>query len=113
MDKRLMIAFGLGVLLLATLSGCDPLTRERFDMIRVDVSDKLDVQETIGEPTQRVDSQWFFQRPSRHLNVIVDFNERGVTTRKQWIDAAASDWTDTQDPGDTDTRETVRIRTIK
>ncbi len=113
MRKRCLTVTLLATLLLTALTGCDPLTRNRFDIITIDVADKFDVEQTLGKPTHRLGDQWNYDRPGRHLNVLIDFNKDGVATRKQWIDTAANEWTDTAEPGDTSTRERTRIRTIK
>jgi hypothetical protein len=97
----------------AMLVGCDPLTKDRFDMIRVDVSDTLDVDKTIGKPTYTLPDQWHYERPTKHLNVVIDFNKNGTVSRKQWIDANVGQWDDSQPAGDTNTKETIKIKTYR
>jgi len=95
----------------ALLTGCDPLTRERFEMITIDVDRQFDVEKMIGPPDYRLEGQWHYERIDKHLNVKVEFDESGVVTRKEWIDAMAETWEDTDDPGDEPTYETTTIRT--
>ena len=80
-------------------------------MIVVDVSNQADVRHTIGKPTYVRDDQWHFERPARHLNVLVDFNPEGTVTRKQWIDAARNEWVDSQPAQEGARRESTRVRT--
>ena len=108
--KRFLLA-AAGVAALGLATGCDPLTRDRFDMIVVDVSNQADVRHTIGKPTYVRDDQWHFERPARHLNVLVDFNPEGTVTRKQWIDAARNEWVDSQPAQEGARRESTRVRT--
>ena len=96
------------------LCGCaDKLTRERYEMIEVDVSSKVDVEYTLGEPTSRLSDQWHYERPDKHLNVFIHFNDQDVVARKQWIDATSPEWddTDTPDP-DRSSQESTTIRSI-
>ncbi len=106
--------FGLAVVVIAGLAlttGCDPLTRDRFEMISVDMSNQEDVRRTIGKPTYVREQEWHYERPTRHLNVLVSFDEQGVVTRKQWIDAENNEWIDTQPPEQRAERESTRVRT--
>ena len=100
----------LGLLCLTVSTGCDPLTRNRFDMMKVDVADEADVRATIGEPTLVLPGQWHFERPERHLNVLIDFNDQGVVSRKQWINTLSNEWFDSQPPQEETTGESIRIR---
>jgi hypothetical protein len=45
------------------------------------------------------------------LNALVSFDEQGVVTRKQWIDAENNEWIDTQPPEERAERESTRVRT--
>jgi hypothetical protein len=96
------------------LGGCaDKLTRSRFEMIEVHVSDKDDVARTLGDPSRQLDDQWHYERVDKHLNVIIEFDDGGVVIRKQWIDAMAEEWEDTEkDTGDGDSYESTKIRDI-
>ena len=111
MSKKHLSLAMIGVLCVGCLTGCDTLTRERFDMINVDSSTKVDVQYTLGRPSTQLPDRWQYERPVRHLNVFVDFHKNGVVSRKQWIDAATGEWADTQKSGDSDTSESTTIRT--
>lgn len=111
MSKKNLSLAMLGVLCAGFLTGCDPLTRNRFELINVDISTKVDVEHTLGKPTTLLPDRWHYERPVRHLNVFVDFDDNGVVSRKQWIDAATGEWADTQESGDGNTRESTTIRT--
>ena len=93
------------------LTGCDPLTRERYEMITLNVDQQFDVEKMIGPPDYKLPGQWHYERVDKHLNVKIEFDENGVVTRKEWIDALAETWEDTQQPGDEPTYETTEIRT--
>ncbi len=103
----------VSLMLITTQFGCDPLTRNRYDLLQIDASDKTDVELSFGKPTVRHPNQWIYQRSGKHLNVIVDFDSSGRTTRKQWIDATANEWNDSEPAGDLSTRESIRIRTVR
>ncbi len=109
--KRFLIA-GFLTLSLA-LAGCDRLTRDRFDLLQVNTSNMTDVQKTLGDPTYRRDREWHYERASQHLNVLVEFDDQGQLTRKQWIDAVQGDWSDSKPNDSTGTRESIQVRTIK
>jgi len=96
---------------LTMLTGCDPLTRNRFDMLVVNVSDQTEVRKTLGEPTYVHAEQWHFERPTNHLNVLVDFNTDGVVSRKQWIDAERNEWYDSAEPQEGMKSETTAVQT--
>lgn len=102
----------LGLALLAG-TGCENLTRSRFEMVSVNVSTREDVRHTLGPPSYVMDGRWQFERPERHINVLIDFDERGVVTRKQWIDANTGEWADSKPAGDESSREKTTVRTIK
>ncbi len=104
----LLIAIGL---LLLVSSGCDPLTRAHFDMIKVNVDTKSDVKELIGPPTNKLDDEWHYQRMDKHLEVFIDFNDKDVVTRKQWIGGEDEEWYDSQEKGDKPRYESHSIRT--
>ncbi|MFH0980608.1 MAG: hypothetical protein V2A79_03600 [Planctomycetota bacterium] len=97
----------------AAVGGCDKLTRNHYEMIQQSVSTTDDVARTIGDPSDKLPGQWHYEREDKHLNVIIDFNDQGVVVRKQWIDAMAPEWEDTEKPGETDKYESTQIRNIK
>jgi hypothetical protein len=106
--------FVLTGLLCVPLCGCaDKLTRERYEMIVVDTSTKTDVEYTLGEPSNQLPDQWHYERPDKHLNVFIHFNDRDVVTRKQWVDSMSTEWDDTQSPPrDRSHHESTTVRTI-
>ncbi len=105
------IQASLALVLTAVLTGCqDKLTHENFSQIRVDVSTQPIVEGLIGQPTDMFADRWFYERPKKHLTVLIDFNDSGYVSRKQWIDAMTATWDDTQpDETDSSTREGVLI----
>ncbi|MCK4658489.1 MAG: hypothetical protein KAV82_03115 [Phycisphaerae bacterium] len=106
------VMLAAGILLVS--GGCaDKLTRSHFEMIELNISNTDDVARTIGDPSYKLDDQWHYERVDKHLNVIINFSDQGVVARKQWIDARGDGvWEDTQQPGDTDTHESTKIRSI-
>ena len=84
-----------GMILVCTGCQKDRLCYENFAQIRQNVSNCHDVAGCIGEPTDRLGDQWIYQRPSQHLYVIIDFDEQGTVTRKQWVSGGAHVWEDT------------------
>lgn len=81
------------------VGGCaeNKLTRHNFALIHEGKSTKLEVEKTLGEEHLiRRGSQWEYDDMDRHLTVYVDFNDRGVVTRKQWVDARTGEWDDTK-----------------
>ncbi len=105
------IQVSLAVIITVLLTGCqDKLTHENFSRIRVDVSTQPIVEGLIGEPTDAFAERWFYERPKKHLTVLIDFNESGYVSRKQWIDAMAATWDDSQAAdGKENSHESVRI----
>lgn len=102
------------ILALVALTGCDKLTRNHFELIQQGVDDKEDVERTLGRPDHVMGQAWHYERVDQHLNVQIDFDEQGVVSRKQWIDANTGDWIDTAPPpADQSTSESTRIRRIK
>ena len=100
----------LFVLAAVALCGCDQLTRSHYEMIIVNQSTTLDVEKTLGEADYKLPDQWHYERVDDHRNVIIDFNDDGVVTRKQWVEEG--EWDDTQKPDDDDTYESTEIRDI-
>jgi len=114
-DMRRMGAVLLtGMGFVFVLGGCaDKLTRAHYDMIVVNTSDKLDVDKTLGKPDTVLDDQWHYERVDKHLNVFIQFNEEGVVTRKQWVDAVSTEWDDTEPaPQDRSQGESTTVRKI-
>jgi len=93
-----MVAVGACMFL---FQGCnanpDRLVYDNYALIRPHVSTQEDVASLLGEPDQRLGDKWMYERPDKHLNAFVDFDERGRVTRKQWIDAMGNMWDDSAD----------------
>ncbi len=65
-------------------AGCaKELTREHFDLIEVNATADV-VEELIGEPDQKRNRQWVYEDDA--LTVLIDFDDDGFVTRKQWHD---------------------------
>ncbi|HNQ21755.1 MAG TPA: hypothetical protein PKK06_01530 [Phycisphaerae bacterium] len=81
------------------LAGCakDKLTRERFDMVQQHMTTQAQVADLLGEPTEQLGSQWFFERHDRGVTVLIDFDQEGQVARKQWIDANTREWFDSHE----------------
>lgn len=85
---------------LALSSGCASpveLTRSGFDRIRVDATTQAEVQDLIGKPDSELSGLWLYHRPDAHLEVMIDFDDQGLVTRKQWIDGLGNDWHDSEE----------------
>jgi hypothetical protein len=97
MSRRSLILTALaGGVLLTVLTGCDQLSRKRFDMITVNVDQQYDVKKLIGPPDDKLDDQWVYERPEKHVHVLIDFDDSGRVVRKQWVDGLAEEWMDTR-----------------
>lgn len=91
-------------------AGCaDPLQYENFSHIRQNATQQWEVEKLIGEPDQKLDNQWLYERPDRHLTALVDFNAGGTVTRKQWIDAESGVWEDSKEPGEGNSHQRIDI----
>ncbi len=110
-QSRLMLTVLAGAVLLA-MTGCDKLTRSRYELIRVQIDTKDDVERLIGDPTHALPTRWHYERMDKHLEVFVDFNEDDIVTRKQWIDAGAAEWDDSAPPTDEPVYERTTIRRV-
>lgn len=113
---RPVIASLAGALLLvgACRSTPDRLTYDNYSRITQRASTQSEVSALLGEPTNRLDAQWLYERPDQHLIVFVDFDHQGRVTRKQWIDGRSGTWDDMADPsvpGSTHS-QTIRRSTI-
>jgi hypothetical protein len=90
---------GVAILLLLA-GGCattDKLSHGGFDRIRVDATTQDEVRALIGSPDNELGDLWLYHRPDDHLEVMIDFDEGGRVTRKQWIDGLGSQWQDSDD----------------
>ena len=96
------LRFAVVVLALAgvvLVAGCakDKLTRDNFMLVRQDVSTQADVEGLIGEPEEKIDSRWLYERHKKGLVVLVEFDRRGKVERKQWIDTDTAEWYDSDE----------------
>jgi len=83
------------------LHGCatpDKLTFENYSRLHERASSESEVEAAIGEPSSRLGSLWHYERPDKHLNVMIEFDNDGKIARKQWVDAMAPVWDDSSDP---------------
>jgi hypothetical protein len=83
------------------LFGCaqnrDKLAYDNFTQIRTQTHSREDVEAILGEPDQRLDDRFMYERPDQHLHVFVEFDDKGRVTRTQWIDGLGETWHDTDD----------------
>ena len=95
--------------LAAMLAGCqDLLVYQNFSQIHENASTQAEVARIIGEPDQKLGNQWLYERPDKHLTALVDFDESGRVTRKQWIDAMSGVWEDSEpQPADRSSHQSI------
>ena len=82
------------------LVGCaapDRLAHTNYDRIQKHGSSHGEVLELIGEPDNKLGDTWLYERPDKHLTVMIDFDKDGKVERKQWIDGLGESWEDTKD----------------
>ena len=113
-SRRIASLAMLAVLGIFVCTGCaDKLTRARFDMIQVGYADHFDVEKTIGEPSDKLDTTWHYERVDKHLNVMIHFDDQSKVWRKEWHDTLDGVHYDSAEPGaDADTYESTRVRKI-
>lgn len=105
----------LGLAALAALgfsAGChDKLTHERFSQLKLRASDQREVEAVIGEPDEKLGALWYWERPDKHVTAMIDFDERGLISRKRWNDGrtGAMEDTESESEGD-DSNQSTRIR---
>ncbi len=97
---------GLAIVLVsvAMLVGCqapDKLVYDNYTRIQTHLSTQADVTHSIGDPDHVLGERWMYERPEKHLNVFVDFDESGRVVRKQWIDALDETWEDSAERSST------------
>ena len=110
--KRLALTALLAICGFAFLTGCDHLTRSRFEMIEIGYAERFDVEKTIGEPSYpEIDNMWHYERVDKHLNVMVHFDEQGKVWRKEWLDGK-NDYDSMQKPEDSSTYESTTVKQI-
>jgi hypothetical protein len=101
--RRLNPALMLGLVVcgfFVFVPGCkapDKLLHGNFTQIKPQTTTENGVVALIGEPDTRFPGYWLYQRPDQHLTVLVEFDEKGQVTRKQWIDAMGHQWDDSED----------------
>ncbi|MFQ5461653.1 MAG: hypothetical protein ACE5E5_03400 [Phycisphaerae bacterium] len=89
----------LGVVLLTQVGCKDLLVYQNFSYIREHASSQEDVTRLIGDPSARLGNKWMYDRPAKHLQVFIDFDESGRCCRKQWIDSLNNIWEDSDESG--------------
>ena len=96
--------------------GCqqDLLVHENFAQIRPHTTTQAEVERLIGQPDRTLRHQWLYERPNKHLTALVDFDERGSVTRKQWIDGLGEVWEDSAEgSGQASPNQSVYIESHK
>ncbi len=89
----------LGIVVMASVGCKDLLAYQNFNYIRESASSQADVTRLIGEPNARLGNKWMYDRPGKHLQVFIDFDESGRCCRKQWIDGINNIWEDSDEAG--------------
>ncbi len=87
-------------IVLVTLVGCaapDRLSFDNYSTVNNKMSTQQDVRAALGEPDNILGNKWLYERPDRHLTVMIDFDKDGKIERKQWVDASGVQWHDTDD----------------
>ena len=97
MLRKMSVAALLGFVLFVFV-GCSKVTRQNYDMLKVGASTKLEVESSLGKTyTARGDDQWEYEEENRDLSVMIQFDQAGKVSRKEWIDAKHNVW-DTDPP---------------
>ena len=111
-SKRIVSLGVLTVAALFALTGCaDQLTRQHFDMIQIGYADEYDVEKSIGEPSDKLDDVWHYERVDKHLNVMIHFDDQSKVWRKEWHDTLNGVHVDSAEPeGDSSTYESTSVR---
>ncbi len=76
------------------VAGCaqNKMTRQNWEMIKEGTSAKDEVRNTLGAPEIEMANQWEFEDEAKHVHATVHFDERGVVTRKEWMDGKNGEW---------------------
>jgi hypothetical protein len=83
----------IGVGLLVLLGGCQrKFTKDRYEMIQINVDTREDVRHILGKPTSDLSDQWFYDNLDRHYSAVIFFDEEGRVRGKEWMDAATGKW---------------------
>lgn len=97
-ERSGLVCFAAWVLVL--LVGCaapDRLTFDNYSSVNNKMSTQADVRAALGEPDNILGNKWLYERPDKHLTVMIDFDKDGKIERKQWVDASGVQWHDTDD----------------
>jgi hypothetical protein len=91
-----------GVLAMALFAGCseNKLTRENYDLIVVNSSNKDEVMSCLGDKHLNDHAEmraWEYEDMDRKLSVWFWFDDQGVVTRKQWNSGAGGFEHDSQE----------------
>jgi len=95
--KILGMGTAVSVLGAAGCAAPDRLAQANYDRIQQHASSHAEVAELIGEPDNKLGDMWLYERPDKHLTVMIDFDKSGRVERKQWIDGLGESWHDTKD----------------
>ncbi len=86
------------VALMVVATGCqappDKLVFDNYSLVRQAASARADVASLLGEPNHQLGDTWLYERPERHLTVLIEFDDDGRVERKQWVDAGEEVWDD-------------------
>jgi len=91
------VCFGSAALVIGGCAPPDRLAYDNYTQVRTTVSTEADVAAILGEPDQKMADTWIYQRPDKHLVVMIEFDDKGKVSRTQWIDAMGETWHDTED----------------
>jgi outer membrane protein assembly factor BamE (lipoprotein component of BamABCDE complex) len=82
--------FGVGV-----LAGCaeNKMTRQNWEMVKEGTSTKDEVRLTLGDKYTALGNQWEYEDEDKHLHATIHFDDKGVVTRKEWMDGKSGEWT--------------------
>ena len=93
---RFMLA-GAVAMLAAGCAAPDRLAHANYDRIQQHASSQSEVSDLIGEPSNKLGDTWLYERPDKHLTVMIDFDKGGKVERKQWIGGLGETWEDTKE----------------
>jgi hypothetical protein len=69
------------------------MTRQNWELIREGTSDKEEVRLTLGDNYTALGNQWEYDDESKHLHATIHFNDKGIVTKKEWMDGKTGEWT--------------------
>jgi len=85
-QRLIQWCFGIGLVSCLFLpAGCEnKFTRERWEMIRVNSSDKTEVEMTLGAPQEQpFKDLWWYYKGNREAKIY--FTDKDVVKAKKWI----------------------------